>query len=326
MNINWGSKVLHSIRPVIENLENVSIDHVQLTTEAKKLSTVNYEIKVANNQDKRPEDIIRKTMLINTLNFAFTDFESQIKYALNVGDNTFSDTDAMVYQIDQAVEVGIDFYDGHYLRDITETTFKSIFRANIEMPMSKEKTDVLNQVGQILVEEYKGDWLNFVKSGPKKLYQNGEGLIERLVSQFERFRDTSIYLGEKVHFLKLAQLAFWGIHRELGKYGDFYIEDMENMTAFADYIVPVALEKMKIITYSEKLKNKIEQGVLIESDSIEEIEIRAATLFVTAQLTEEINKLKLDEEKIIIPQLDFKLWTDFHANKSPHHLTKTIMY
>ena len=326
MNINWGSKVLHSIRPVIENLENVSIDHVQLTTEAKKLSTFNYEIKVANNQDKRPEDIIRKTMLINTLNFAFTDFESQIKYALNVGDNTFSDTDAMVYQIDQAVEVGIDFYDGHYLRDITETTFKSIFRANIEMPMSKEKTDVLNQVGQILVEEYKGDWLNFVKSGPKKLYQNGEGLIERLVSQFERFRDTSIYLGEEVHFLKLAQLAFWGIHRELGKYGDFYIEDMENMTAFADYIVPVALEKMKIITYSEKLKNKIEQGVLIESDSIEEIEIRAATLFVTAQLTEEINKLKLEEEKIIIPQLDFKLWTDFHANKSPHHLTKTIMY
>ena len=326
MNINWDSKVLHSIRPVIENLENVSIDHVQLTTEAKKLSTVNYEIKVANNKDKRPEDIIRKTMLINTLNFAFTDFESQIKYALNVGDNTFSDTDAMVYQIDQAVEVGIDFYDGHYLRDITETTFKSIFRANIEMPMSKEKTDVLNQVGQILVEEYKGDWLNFVKSGPKKLYQNGEGLIERLVSQFERFRDTSIYLGEEVHFLKLAQLAFWGIHRELGKYGDFYIEDMENMTAFADYIVPVALEKMKIITYSEKLKNKIEQGVLIESDSIEEIEIRAATLFVTAQLTEEINKLKLDEEKIIIPQLDFKLWTDFHANKSPHHLTKTIMY
>ena len=326
MNINWDSKVLHSIRPVIENLENVSIDHVQLTTEAKKLSTVNYEIKVANNQDKRPEDIIRKTMLINTLNFAFTDFESQIKYALNVGDNTFSDTDAMVYQIDQAVEVGIDFYDGHYLRDITETTFKSIFRANIEMPMSKEKTDVLNQVGQILVEEYKGDWLNFVKSGPKKLYQNGEGLIERLVSQFERFRDTSIYLGEKVHFLKLAQLAFWGIHRELGKYGDFYIEDMENMTAFADYIVPVALEKMKIITYSEKLKNKIEQGVLIESDSIEEIEIRAATLFVTAQLTEEINKLRLDDEKIIIPQLDFKLWTDFHANKSPHHLTKTIMY
>ena len=326
MSINWDSKVLHSIRPVIENLQKLSIDHVQLTTEAKKLSTISYEIKFANSQDKKPEDIIRKTMLINTLNFAFTDFESQIKYALNTGDSTLSDTDAMVYQIDQAVESGIDFYDGYFLRDITETTFKSIFKANIDMPMSKEKTDVLNQVGEILVQEYKGDWLNFIKSGPKKLYQNGEGLIERLVSQFERFKDTSIYLGEEVHFLKLAQLAFWGIHRELARNGNFYIEDMENMTAFADYIVPVALEKMKIITYSEKLKNKIEHGVLIEPDSIEEIEIRATTLFVTAQLTEEINKLRLKGEKIIIPQLDFKLWTDFHANKSPHHLTKTIMY
>ena len=43
-------------------------------------------------------------MLINTLNFAFTDFESKIKYVLNEGENTFSDTDAMVYQIDQAVK------------------------------------------------------------------------------------------------------------------------------------------------------------------------------------------------------------------------------
>ena len=326
MNINWDSKVLHSIKPVIENLENLSIDLAQLTNEAKKLSTHNYEIKFSNNLKQKPEDVIRKTMLINTLNFAFTDFESQIKYTLNAGGNIYSDTDAMVYQIDQAVENGIDFYDGYFLRDVTEKTFKSIFTANIDMPMATEKTNVLNKVGEILVEEFKGDWLNFIKSGPKKLYQNGEGLIERLIFQFERFRDTSTYLGEEIYFLKLAQLAFWGIHRELANYGDFYIEDMENMTAFADYIVPVALEKMNIVTYSDKLKSKIEEGVLIEPDSIEEIEIRAVTLFVTAQMTEEINKIKAEKEKIIIPQLDFKLWSDFHAEKSAHHLTKTIMY
>ena len=326
MKINWDSKVLHSIKPVIKNLQHLSIDSVQLVTEAKNLSGYNYEIKYPNSSNLKPEDVIRKTMLINTLNFAFTDFESQIKYALNDGDNTFSDTDAMVYQIDLAVKNGIDLYDGYFLQDITETTFKSIFSANIEMPMAKEKTYVLNKVGETLVGEYKGNWINFIKSGPKKLYHNGEGLIERLVSQFDRFRDTSTYLEEEVHFLKLAQLAFWGIHRELAKDGKFYIEDMENMTAFADYIVPVALEKMGIVTYTDKLKNKIEQGVLIESDSIEEIEIRAATLFVTAQLTEEINKVKAEEEKIIIPQLDFKLWTDFHAEQSAHHLTKTIMY
>ena len=40
----------------------------------------------------------------------------------------------------------------------------------------------------------------------------------------------------------------------------------------------------------------------------------------------ETNNYKNEEEKIIIPQLDFKLWTDFHADERPHHLTKTIMY
>ena len=150
--------------------------------------------------------------------------------------------------------------------------------------------------------------------------------------------DVWIYIERKQTQSKLTNLGKMKIFKndvlviELDNYGilkkkEFYnIEDMENMTAFADYIVPVALEKMNIVTYSDKLKNKIEQGVLIESGSIEEIEIRSATLFVTAQLTEEINKLRGVDEKIIIPQLDFKLWTDFHAEKSFHHLTKTIMY
>ena len=130
MNTNWDSKVLHSIKPVIENLQNLSINHIQLTNEAKKLATYNYEIKIPHISEQKPEDVVRKTMLINTLNFAFTDFSSQIKYSLNAGGKTFSDTDAMVYQIDQAIENGINFYDGYFLRDIDETTFKSIFTSN----------------------------------------------------------------------------------------------------------------------------------------------------------------------------------------------------
>ena len=50
------------------------------------------------------------------------------------------------------------------------------------------------------------------------------------------------------------------------------------------------------------------------------------TKFWNNLTTEEINKLRGVDDKIIIPQLDFKLWTDFHAEKSFHHLTKTIMY
>ena len=101
---------------------------------------------------------------------------------------------------------------------------------------------------------------------------------------------------------------------------------MESMSAFADYIVPVALEVMKIIEYSEELKNKIINGEIIPRDSLEEIEIRATSLYATAKLTEEINKRRPSEKSIIIPQLDYRLWKQYHATHRPHHLTITTMY
>ena len=321
MEINWESQVLSSVSKVIPQLSCLEIDIEKLHEVAVELSKDSFSTNYVGNTNTAPKEYIRKTMLINTLNFVFTDFLTSVKYKIE----TLSDTDAMVYQIDKALLEGIPLTQGRFMRDMNLEEFKRLFTGNIEMPMADEKVKILNNVGDILVTKYGGDWINFIDDGPKKLYDNGEGLIERLVRDFKRFDDHSIFENEKVYFLKLAQLAFWGIHRELSK-KYFYIEDMENMTAFADYIIPVALESFGIVKYSSELKEKIDLGILIDRDSIEEIEIRSTSIYVTAKLTELINNYKKEEEKIIIPQLDFKLWTDFHADERPHHLTKTIMY
>ena len=321
MEINWESQVLSSVSKVIPQLSCLEIDIEKLHEVAVELSKDSFSINYVGNTNTAPKEYIRKTMLINTLNFVFTDFLTSVKYKIE----TLSDTDAMVYQIDKALIEGIPLTQGRFMRDINLEEFKRLFTGNIEMPMADEKVKILNNVGDILVTKYGGDWINFIDDGPKKLYDNGEGLIERLVRDFKRFDDHSIFENEKVYFLKLAQLAFWGIHRELSK-SYFFIEDMENMTAFADYIIPVALESFGIVKYSSGLKEKIDSGILVDRDSIEEIEIRSTSIYVTAKLTELINNYKKEEEKIIIPQLDFKLWTDFHADERPHHLTKTIMY
>jgi hypothetical protein len=321
MEINWESQVLSSVSKVIPKLSCMELNIEKLHEVAINLSKEDFGINYEGNPNIVPEEYIRKTMLINTLNFVFTDFLTSVKYKIE----NLSDTDAMVYQIDKALLEGAPLTQGHYMRDMNLKEFKRIFTGNIEMPMADEKVEILNNVGDTLVTKYSGDWINFIDDGPKKLYDNGEGLVERLVRDFKRFDDHSIFENEKVYFLKLAQLAFWGIHRELSK-RHFYIEDMENMTAFADYIIPVALESFGIVKYSSGLKEKIDSGILIDRDSIEEIEIRSTSIYVTAKLTELINNYKNEEEKIIIPQLDFKLWTDFHADERPHHLTKTIMY
>jgi hypothetical protein len=116
------------------------------------------------------------------------------------------------------------------------------------------------------------------------------------------------------------------VYSSLRKSGQFALQDLDKMTAFADYMVPVPLRLLGIFTYSPELEHAINSHQMVPRDSSQEIEIRAHTLYATALLTEEINKLRPKELQIIIPQIDARLWTHYHTTWWPHHLTRTIMY
>jgi len=326
MTINWNSKVLKSVSDMMSEAKHLKINDNNIEEVSDWLAYEEFTFPKNNDRKIDPDNFIRTTMLINTLNFAFTDFDNSIKYEITRNGNKLSDSEAMFTQIHEAIDSGINLLDGEVQAGLTFQDLENIFKGNIEMPMLQERKDILNQVGQKLVNSYEGDWINFINSCPKKLYSNGEGLIEKLISEFPRFNDSSSYKGKDIHFYKLAQLAFWGIHGELSHSNYFNIEDINAMSAFADYIVPVALKVMKIVEYSEDLNEKINNGILIERDSEEEIEVRAASLFATAKLTEAINLRRPANKAIIIPQLDYRLWKSYHATHHPHHLTYTIMY
>ena len=91
--------------------------------------------------------------------------------------------------------LGIKLTDGNEMASISLHQLKNIFVGNIEMPMLKERVEILNEVGQKLVDSYEGDWINFINNGPKKLYSDGSGLIERLIEEFPRFDDSSQFKG-----------------------------------------------------------------------------------------------------------------------------------
>jgi hypothetical protein len=165
-----------------------------------------------------------------------------------------------------------------------------------------------------------------VRSCSPKLYDNGNGLIDRLVTEFPRFNDVSQFEGHEIKFYKLAQLGVWMLYANLHKSGKFRLDDPEKMTAFADYIVPVALRLLRITSYSPALEHAIDTYQLIPRDSTQEIEIRAHCLYATALLREEINKIRPSDMQVIIPQIDARLWVPYHKTFWPHHLTRTIMY
>ncbi len=224
------------------------------------------------------------------------------------------------------MDAGVPILDGEFLSRVTLSELDKIFAGNIEMPMLDAKLEVLHQVGAVLAKKYDGRFHKFIHDCSPRLYDHGNGIIERLVKEFPRFDDVSTFEGHQINFYKLAQLGVWMLYSTLHKSGKFRLEDPEKMSAFADYIVPVALRLLGLTSYSKELETTINTHQLIPRDSRQEIEIRAHCLYATALLTEEINKLRGPKEQVIIPQIDARLWTHYHTTSWPHHLTKTIMY
>ena len=192
--------------------------------------------------------------------------------------------------------------------------------------MLDERVTIFNEVGKTLVEKYDGRYSNFVRDCAPKLYDNGNGLLERLTKEFPRFNDVSLYKGSEVQIFKLAQLGIWGMHLALSPRKAWALEDAHLLTAFADYIVPVGLRVTKIFEYAPELEKQINSLVEVERDSQAEIELRASSIFAVARLTEEVNKRRPGMDPLLQPQIDFRFWKTYHATHWPHHLTKTVMY
>lgn len=325
----WHSPVLQSVLPVIEQSRFVRTNIEQIKATAGWMAYEEFPAPVGAplfDLGNDPRVIIDHTMVVNVLNFAFTDFTTGKKFETVYQGRTWSDSEAMVACMHRALSQGIPFLDGGYLSQITRRELSEIFAGSIEMPMLDERLECLHEVGSVLATRYDGKWHNFILDCSTKLFDGGNGVLERLDKEFPRFHDVSHYNGHEVQIFKLAQLGLWTLHLNLAHSGFWSVEDPAAFTAFADYIVPVAFKVMGIFEYDQTLDNKINSLIEIPRDSQEEVEIRAHSLYAAALLTDELNALRPNLPPLVTPQVDYRLWKSYHATHHRHHLTKTTMY
>lgn len=325
-----GGPVLDSLRYAVESSRDVRTHYAKIVEVAswmayEELPMPEFALPFGVGQGNADE-AIDFILVADSIDTAFTDFATHEKFQVDFAGQHWSDSEAEFACLKRAFDQGLPVLDGNYLARITRAELAGIFSGNIAMPMLDEKLAVLHEVGAVLAAKYQGRFHRFVHSCSPRLYDNGNGLIERLVSEFPRFNDVSVIDGHEARFYKLAQLGIWMLYSTLHKSGKFRLEDPEKMTAFADYIVPVALRLMGMTTYSQELEHAINTHQLIPRDSRWEVEIRAHCLYATALLREEVNKLRPAHQQVIIPQIDARLWTHYHTTAWPHHLTRTIMY
>jgi len=325
----WSTPVLRSVVPVVEASRHVRTDLAEVERVAGWLA---YEPlgwpEAASGLDAPldPDATTDLILLTSSLNFAFSDFATGVKFEADRAGRRWSDSDAMVACLLDAIDAGVPVLDGDWMARATVAELERVFAGNIRMPMLEERAAILNAVGPVLVDRYGGRWSTWLRSCAPAMYADGDGLLERLPAEFPRFRDVSAYHGHEVRIFKLGQLALWQLHAAHRASGDFAVADLHSMTAFADYIVPVALRLMRITEYSDALELRIGAGVEIARDSDEEVEIRAHTLYATALLTEAVNRRRPADDGVVIPRIDYRLWKTYHATTWPHHLTRTTMY
>jgi hypothetical protein len=320
--------VLESVLPVVEASRDVTTDLDRLRDTAswlayEELPFPRFLLPFALELDR--DGIIDFVLVANLLNFAYTDFDTGVRYDQVVDGVTYADSDALLYCLHRALDEGIDVLDGAYLADVTVDDLRHILRGGTsELQMLDERAAILREAGATLVERYDGRFHNLVAAASPRLFDDGKGMVDLLVRDFPRFDDVAEYDGHTVRFYKLAQLAFWFLHVSLP--GGLGVSDVDRLSAFADYIVPVGMRVLGIFRYSDALEDAISAGRLIEAGSPWEVELRAHTIYATALLTDEVNALRPPELQVIVPQIDARFWVPFHKTHAKHHLTRTIYY
>jgi Potential Queuosine, Q, salvage protein family len=321
--------ILSTVAPVIASARHLRLDEDRIRDVASWMAYEDLswpDFRSPLHPEANDADTMDFIFLTSTINFAFTDFEKHVMFKVDYAGAERSDSDAMEACLKRALDRGVPILEGSYLANIQLAELEEIFEGNIVMPMLGERLAIFHEVGRVLKDRYEGRFHRFVREAPHRLYHNGKGLLERLLSEFPSFRDESDYRGHLVSFQKRAQLLFWVLHARFRDGGFFRLEDPEKLTVFADYIVPVALRLFRITSYGAELEAAINARRILPAGSEEEVEIRAFTLWVMHLLTRAINDLRPKERQVIEPVVDGRIWTHYHTTHWPHHLTVTTAY
>jgi hypothetical protein len=127
----------------------------------------------------------------------------------------------------------------------------------------------LRELGERVRDEHGSSFLTLARSGDG----SAVALAEELGS-WPTWRDVSTYDGEDVPFFKRAQIAA----ADLALAGLAPAGDLEQLTLFADNLVPHVLRIDGVLEFDADLVARIDAEELIEHDSPEEVEIRACAL------------------------------------------------
>lgn len=179
----------------------------------------------------------------------------------------------------------------------------------------------LNDLGALVQRTASGSYAAFVDSAG-----GCAGNLVRALAAMPLYRDVATYDDRTLPFYKRAQLTCADLWLACGGAGLGRFDDIDELTIFADNLVPHVLRHDSVLVYEPKLAHEIDTGRLIDAGSDEEIEIRACAVFAVERIAAELGRLGRPASP---RRLDYWLWNrggrpEFKAH--PRHRARTAFY
>lgn len=277
------------------------------------------EISLAKNKWSK-DKLIELTFLFNTINFCFWAKKDEAKWTIE--DDNLDGAIALFRALENELFRNPDLLNPDELADMELGTLKTILKGNVVIPMLSERLANIRNFGKIVEQKYNNSIMAVLEASDYDAYK----LVEILVDNFPCFDDTSTVDGITVAFYKRAQLNSKMIHDVLVSFGEKGLTNLDKLTAFADYKVPQILRAMGILEYSDALASKVDDMVLLEANSFEEVEIRVAAIWGVEYLKE---AFKEKYSSVTSSHIDNMLWNKSQGaakGKKPYHRTLTPAY
>lgn len=317
------NKILETTKFVVDNSENVKINHDKVIEFSKNfnhgnlphwLSASPVSYSHLNNKDK-----LNFLLVFNSTSFCYW---GEPKWTIEYGSEKYDGSWAMVASIMRAIGEGRPILDAKYRATVSREDYQEILRGNTEIPLFEERWNITKSVALTLLQDYNGDFGELIESVKGDVSK----LLDLITSKFAAFADTAMYQGKTIYFCKRAQLLIEDIYQSFAGEGYGVLTGIDEITACADYKLPQSLRRLGILSYGEDLAKRIDNLVQIPRGSVEEVEIRANTIWAVEAIKEELKK---DSKNFSSSAINDHLWLVGqvkNADDKPYHRTLTTAY
>jgi len=320
--------VLSSCRHVVEQAEDVHIDMERLRDAAQMIIERRLEIPPCDLHFHYSDDTERSlyyVLVLDALNFCFWGLPGQRRWCIAFEGRDYNGYWALALALKRAFLDRVPLWEPRYLMSIGDEELHAILHRDgngVTIPLFPQRRNNLNEAGEVLVKRFDGDYRAYVES----FRGDAVAFAGAVAEDFPSFRDVADCRGREIRLYKRAQILVsdtaaicsgksWGLFNNLNE-----------LTAFADYKIPQVLRRLGVLVYSERLAGIVDSRTLIEAGSREEVEIRASTVCAVDSLRRELERLGRRHLSVEVDWLLWQMGQEPFRDDRPYHLTRTIFY